>query len=195
MYPLLLFTTDEPTHNSHRGEASNTDEGRMTKISGSANGRIAAASPQSTTVGIVGLGDMGAAIASSIVRTFPLIAFDLRKEAVDKLVALGAKRAESVQALAERCEVVILVVVDDKQVNQVVGELLRHPGKLHTIIVSSTVLPSTVIALAEQAAKVGLDLIDAPVSGGAEKASRGILTVLIGGGRTPVRRCWRILES
>jgi hypothetical protein len=38
---------------------------------------------------------------------------------------------------------------------------LRHPGKLRTIIVSSTVLPSTVIALSEQALKVGPDLIDA----------------------------------
>jgi 3-hydroxyisobutyrate dehydrogenase len=148
-----------------------------------------------TTVGIIGLGDMGAAIASSVVRTFPVIAFDLRKEAVDKLVALGARRADSVQALADHCEIVVLVVVDDKQVNHVVGELLRHPGKLHTIIVSSTVLPSTVIALSEQASKVGLDLIDAPVSGGAERASVGTLTLLIGGEQAAVRRCWPILES
>src|SRR5260370_41026408 len=105
MYPLLLFTTDEPTHNSTGTRTFNTDEGRMTKISGSANGRIAAVSPDNTTVGIVGLGDMGAAIASSIVRTFPLIAFDLRKEAVDKMVSFGAKRAESGQALADPAEV------------------------------------------------------------------------------------------
>src|SRR3984893_16769320 len=106
----------------------------MTRISGSANGRIAAVSPDNTTVGIVGLGDMGAAIASSIVRTFPLIAFDLRKEAVDKLVARGAKRAESVQAVAEQCEVAILLVVDDKQVNQVVGELRseEHTSELQS---------------------------------------------------------------
>jgi 3-hydroxyisobutyrate dehydrogenase-like beta-hydroxyacid dehydrogenase len=138
---------------------------------------------------------MGAAIATSIVRTFPVIAFDLRAEAVDKLVALGVRRADSLEALANQCDVLIVVVVDDEQVMQVVGELARHPGKLRTIIVSSTVLPSTVIALSEQAGKVGLDLIDAPVSGGAEKASRGIITVLIGGGRTPVLRCRRILES
>src|SRR5580693_8011583 len=157
--------------------------------------RNAVASPDNTTVGIVGLGDMGAAIARSVVRTFPLIAFDLRKEAVDKLVALGARRADSVQALADQCEVVILVVVDDEQVNQVVSELLRHPGKLHTIIVSSTVLPSTVVALREQAGNVGLDLIDAPVSGGAEKASAGTITVLIGGEEAAVQRCRPILES
>ena len=113
-------------------------------------GRIAAVSPDNTTVGIVGLGDMGAAIARSIVRTFPVIAFDLRQEAVDKLVALGARRADSVQALADQCEVILLVVVDDKQVTRVVTDLLRHPGKLRTIIVSSTVLPSTVIALASR---------------------------------------------
>ncbi len=134
-------------------------------------------------------------IAASIVRTFRVIAFDLRAQAIDKLVALGVQRASSLRALADQCDVLIVVVVDDEQVRQVVGELVRHPGKLHTIIVSSTVLPSTVIALSEQAGKVGLDLIDAPVSGGPEKASRGILTVLIGGGQTPVRRCWRILES
>jgi 3-hydroxyisobutyrate dehydrogenase len=167
----------------------------MTKMTSSTAERIAAVSPDNTTVGIVGLGDMGAAIASSVVRTFPLIAFDLRKEAVDKLVALGARRAESVQALADQCEVVVLVVVDDKQVNHVVDELLHHPGKLHTLIVSSTVLPSTVIALSERASTVGLDLIDAPVSGGAERASAGTITVLIGGEQAAVQRCWPILES
>jgi 3-hydroxyisobutyrate dehydrogenase-like beta-hydroxyacid dehydrogenase len=167
----------------------------MTKTTGSSGEPSAQASPETTTVGLVGLGDMGAAIASAIVRTFPLVAFDLRKEAVDKLVALGASRAESVRALTDQCEVIVLVVVDDKQVNQVVGELLRHPGKTHTIIVSSTVLPSTVVALREQARQAGLDLIDAPVSGGAEKASAGTITVLIGGEQAAVKRCWRILES
>lgn len=167
----------------------------MTQMTSGTGGRMAAVSPDNTTVGIVGLGDMGAAIARSIVRTFPVIAFDLRQEAVDKLVALGARRADSVQALADQCEVILLVVVDDKQVTRVVSDLLRHPGKLHTIIVSSTVLPSTVIALSEQAAKAGLDLIDAPVSGGAERASVGTITVLIGGEEPVVQRCWRIFES
>jgi 3-hydroxyisobutyrate dehydrogenase len=157
--------------------------------------KIAAVSAENTTVGIIGLGDMGAAIATSMLRTFPLLVSDLRKAAVDKLVALGARHADSLQALADRCEVVVLVVVDDKQVNQIVAELLRHPGKLHTIIVSSTVLPTTVMALSEQAAKAGLALIDAPVSGGAERASVGTVTVLIGGEEGQVRRCWPLFES
>lgn len=184
--PLLI--AQHPTHNSN-------DEDWMTQMTNSTAGPIATVSPENTTVGIVGLGDMGAAIASSIVRTFPLMVSDLRKEAVDKLLARGARHADSLQALADQCEVVMLVVVDDKQVKQIVAELLRHPGKLHTIIVSSTVLPSTVIALSEQAAKTGLALIDAPVSGGAERASAGTITVLIGGEESVVRRCWRLFES
>ena len=161
----------------------------------SSDAPMVAASADNTTVGMVGLGDMGAAIAAAVVVTFPLVAFDIRAEAIDRLVALGVRRASSLRALADQCEVAIVVVVDDAQVTQVVEELLRHPGKLHTLIVSSTVLPSTVISLSEQAAKVGLDLIDAPVSGGAEKAALGRLTVLIGGEPTPVHRSLRIFES
>jgi 3-hydroxyisobutyrate dehydrogenase-like beta-hydroxyacid dehydrogenase len=153
------------------------------------------ASPDDTVVGMVGIGDMGAALATSLLRSYPLVVFDLRAEAIQQMIKLGARAADSLQALSDQCDVVIVVVVDDQQVNQVVGELLRHTGKVHTIIVSSTVLPTTVIALAEQARAVGVDLIDAPVSGGAEKASRGIITVLVGGEEKPVQRCWPIFQA
>ena len=151
--------------------------------------------PDKLIVGMVGLGDMGAAIATAVMRRFPVVAYDLRAEAIENAVALGARRAGSLQALADECDIVIVVVLDDAQVNDVVGQLLRHPGKIHTIVVSSTVLPSTVIALGEEVRKSGLDLIDAPVAGGAEKASRGIITVLIGGDEKPVRKCWPVFEA
>ena len=145
---------------------------------------------------MIGLGDMGAALAGSILRSFPLVVFDLPDRSRRENDRAGRKRRRfALGELSDRCEVVIVVVVDDKQVNQVVGEFLRHPGKIRTIIVSSTVLPTTVIALAEQARAIGVDLIDATVSGGAEKASRGIITVLIGGNDEPVRRCWPIFQS
>ena len=158
-------------------------------------GELPPASPADTVVGLVGLGDMGAAIATSVVRSFPLVVYDLRPEPVERLVALGARRAESLKALADECDAVIVVVLNDAQVNMVVGQLLEHTGKIHTIIISSTVLPSTTLALGEKAHKAGLDLIEAPVSGGADKATRGILTLLVGGGDRPVRRCWPILDA
>jgi 3-hydroxyisobutyrate dehydrogenase len=150
----------------------------------------------STALGLIGLGDMGAALGASILRNgYDLVVLDRRPEAVQKLVSQGARAAASMQALADECDAVIVVVFDDNQVNQVAGELLQHPGKLKTIIVSSTVLPATVIALSEAARSKNLDVVDAPVAGGAEKASRGIITVLIGGEESAVRRCWPIFEA
>jgi len=136
-------------------------------------------------VGLVGIGDMGAGIAAAVLRHYPLVANDLRQEAVDKIVAKGARSAASLEALADQCQVAIVVVVTDDQVNQVVGEFLKHPGRLQTIIISSTILPSTVVALEAQARKIGLDIVDAPVSGGAEKAESGIITILVGGSSAP----------
>jgi 3-hydroxyisobutyrate dehydrogenase-like beta-hydroxyacid dehydrogenase len=153
------------------------------------------ASRDDTVVGMIGMGDMGAALAGSVMRRYSVIVFDLRAEAVEQMVRSGARAADSLEALSDQCDVVIVVVVNDKQVDQVVGDLLRHPGKIHTIIVSSTVLPTTVIALGEQARAIGVDLIDAPVTGGADKASRGIITVLIGGDEKPVQRCWPVFQS
>jgi 3-hydroxyisobutyrate dehydrogenase-like beta-hydroxyacid dehydrogenase len=134
------------------------------------------AMPDNTVVVMVGIGDMGAAIAASILRNHASIVFDARPGAVEELVALGVRGTDSLELLAEQCGVVILAVGNDQQLNRIVGELLRHPGKLHTIIVSSTVLPSTVIALSEQALKVGLDLIDAfPLTTGRLDAIFGML--------------------
>ena len=150
---------------------------------------------EDTVVGAVGVGDMGGGIASAILRHYPLVVNDLRKEAVDKMVAKGARSASSLEDLADQCDVVVVIVLTDDQANQVVGAFLKHPGRLHTIIISSTILPSTVVALEAEARKVGLDLVDAPVSGGAEKAESGIITILVGGEQRAVEKCWPVLQA
>ena len=134
------------------------------------------AMPDNMVVGLVGIGHMGAAIAASILRNHASIVFDAGPGGVEELVALGVRGTDSLELLAEQCDIVILAVGDDQQLNRIVGELLRHPGKLRAIIVSSTVLPSTVSALSEQALKVGLDLIDAfPLTTGRLDAIFGML--------------------
>ncbi len=153
------------------------------------------ASSDLTRVGIIGLGDMGTGIAKAVLRHFPLTVCDLRVEAVERLVALGAGGAASIEDLAERCDAVIIVVVNDKQVEQVVRQIAAHPGRVRHIIVSSTVLPATVASLETEMGKVGIEVIDAPVSGGAEKAAEGIITVLVGGSDGAVETCWPILQA
>jgi 3-hydroxyisobutyrate dehydrogenase-like beta-hydroxyacid dehydrogenase len=148
----------------------------------------------SPVVGVVGLGDMGAAIAAAVLQKFPLVAFDIRPVAVEKLVTAGARSARSVEEVAELSDVIIVVVVDDRQVTEVVGQILRSPGRTRSVVISSTVLPGTCLSLAEQAKAVGLTLIDAPVSGGAEKAQQGIITVLVGGEDAAVEKCRPVLS-
>ena len=148
-----------------------------------------------TKVGAVGLGDMGGPIAKAIQRKFPVVAFDLRQEAVDKLVAAGAQSVGSLRELADTCEVVVVTVLTDSQVEKVIGEFLEHPGKLKDVIICSTVLPGTVIVLNQKAAAAGFEVIDAPVSGGGEKAEKGIISVLVGGETGATKRCWPIIAA
>jgi 3-hydroxyisobutyrate dehydrogenase-like beta-hydroxyacid dehydrogenase len=149
----------------------------------------------SPVVGVIGLGDMGAAIAAAVLQKFPLVAFDIRQAPVEKLVAVGARSAGSVPEVAQLSEIIIIVVIDDRQVTDVVGQILRNPGRTKHVIISSTVLPATCMSLGEQAKAVGLSVVDAPVSGGAEKAISGIITVLVGGEDAAVKTCWPVLQA
>ena len=152
--------------------------------------------PGRSAVGMIGVGDMGGPIARSVLRAgYDVTAFDLRPAAVEELVALGAKAADSVTTLCAACDVAIVVVVNDAQVTEVVATILADPGQVRTLIISSTVLPSTIVRLHARATEAGLDLIDAPVSGGAEKAAVGLLTVIVGGDDGPVRACWPLLGA
>ena len=152
--------------------------------------------PTNAIVGVVGVGDMGSGIARSIMRAgFPLVVLDRRAEAVEKLVADGASSADDLAMLARACDVVFLVVVSDEQVKEVAGALLEAGGRIKTIVVCSTVLPETVIQLGEQATLSGVALVDAPVSGGAEKSSLSALTIIIGGAQADVERCQVLFEA
>jgi 3-hydroxyisobutyrate dehydrogenase len=154
------------------------------------------ATPANTTVGVVGIGDMGGGIARSILRAgFPVVVFDLRRDAVDSLISAGAKAAPTLAALADTCDVVSVVVVDDKQVQTVVGTFLRAPGRLRTIIVNSTVVPRTVVQLNDKAQTAGLGLVDAPVSGGGEKSALGTLSVIVGAEAEVLEQCRPVLEA
>ena len=139
-------------------------------------------------IGIVGVGNMGGAIARSILREhFELAVFDLKVEAVDELVALGAKATPSIEELARTADVISVVVVSDDQVRDVGATIVEHARPGTSILVHSTVRPSTVVELGETAAVRGVHVLDVSVNGGSEKASRGTLTLMIGGDETVAR--------
>lgn len=152
--------------------------------------------PGKTVVGVVGLGAMGAGIAANLVRAgFETVVTDLREDAVAKLVAEGAAAAADLADLAARCDVILVVVLDDKQVLGVTEQLAATGGRARTVILNSTIRPETAQSAAARLAPVGIAMLDAPVSGGAEKSALGTLTLLIGGADDVVARCAPVVEA
>ncbi|HEX4865676.1 MAG TPA: NAD(P)-binding domain-containing protein [Acidimicrobiales bacterium] len=146
--------------------------------------------------GIVGVGDMGANIARSVMEHgFGAKVFDRRREPLDELSRLGAKVVSSLEELSQSANVISVVVVDDDQVRDVITTMIDTARAGTIFIVHSTVRPSTVIDLARLAQASEMDAMDAGVTGGPEKAEIGRLTLLIGGSNESVQRCSPLLEA
>jgi 3-hydroxyisobutyrate dehydrogenase-like beta-hydroxyacid dehydrogenase len=147
-----------------------------------------------STIGFVGLGNIGAAMAKRLPAE-SLRVHDIRAEAMTSFVEQGA-HAGSLKDLATACEVISIVVLTDAQVRSVVGELLDNARPGTVIAIHSTIDTQTAPQLAEAAARKGVYVIDAPVSGGAAGAAAGRLAVMVGGERQayetakPVFRHW-----
>jgi 2-hydroxy-3-oxopropionate reductase len=145
--------------------------------------------PGSVVVGFVGLGQIGAPMATRLIG-WPggLHVFDVRPEAVAPLVEQGATAAADVAAVGGVCDVVSVMVLDDAQVRAVVAELLTaaRPGTI--IAVHSTIRPETAEELAGTVAEHGVHLLDVPVSGGFMGAHEGTLAAMVGGDRDAYER-------
>lgn len=133
-------------------------------------------------VGFVGLGSIGKPMARRLLG-WPggLVVYDVVPGPVEELVSAGATAAASVADLAARCDLVCVMVRDDDQVRDVLGELVATARPGTVVAVHSTVAPETPVLLADVAAGHGLVLVDAPVSGGPMGAAEGTLAVLVGG--------------
>lgn len=147
-------------------------------------------------VGVIGLGNMGGSMARALVTAgLDVMVFDLRDDLMAEFVSEGAAAASSVADLAGRCDIVSLVVVNDAQVDSVGDQVVAAAAPGTTLIVHSTVLPSTVVALSERAAVRGVGVFDAAVSGGPEKGVQGALTLMVGGDDALVDKCRPVLDA
>lgn len=137
------------------------------------------------TVGYIGLGNMGAPMATRLLeRPGTLVVCDARAEATQPFVKAGATAAATPADVAARATVISVTVLDDAQVRDVVAGAdgilsTARPGTV--IAVHSTISDVTATELAETCQARGVDLVDAPVSGGAPGAQQGRLAVMVGG--------------
>jgi 3-hydroxyisobutyrate dehydrogenase-like beta-hydroxyacid dehydrogenase len=151
-------------------------------------------------VGVIGLGEQGKPMTINLAKAnnFDLMVYDLRTEPVDELVKLGAHRAGSPREIGAHADIIEVIVVDDAQVEAVVlgdkGVLAgARPGSI--IAIHSTIRPATVRKLAAAAALQGIDVIDAPVSGGVRAAETHSMCYMVGGDKELVDRCRPVFET
>jgi len=136
-------------------------------------------------VGFIGLGIMGKPMAKNLVKAgYDLVVFDVVSAAVDELAAAGAAKGASSADVAAQCDVVVTMLPNSPHVKEVVtgaGGVLEG-AKPGTIIVDmSSIAPLVAQEVAAAAAEKGVEMLDAPVSGGEPKAIDGTLAIMVGG--------------
>ncbi|CAA9587205.1 MAG: Uncharacterized oxidoreductase YgbJ [uncultured Thermomicrobiales bacterium] len=158
-----------------------------------------AAEARGSRVAVIGLGSMGFGMATALVSAgFAVAGYDVRPETVEHFVAAGGQGAASPSVAAAEAAIVVVVVVNADQTEAAlfgpggIGETAR-PG---TVVVScATMAPERARALAARATAAGLHYLDAPISGGAQRAAQGELTILASGSRAAFDAARPALEA
>jgi 3-hydroxyisobutyrate dehydrogenase len=151
-----------------------------------------------TTVGVIGLGDIGRGVADAVVRArLPLVVCDLRAEATTAFETT-AHVAGTPALLGARADVVVVAVVNDDQVLAVLdgndGALAGTvPGSV--VVILSTVAPGTVETVADRATRRDVDVIDCGVSGGPQASADGTLVAMVGGDAAVIERVRPVLDA
>lgn len=154
-------------------------------------------------VGFIGLGNMGEGMAYNLAtKGFAPTVFDTRQEPLDRLKAEGATTAATCAEVGERCDIVCIAVFDDSQIEQVVfgsgsdAGILAGMGQGGLIILHPTAPPAIIRKVAEAGAAKGVDVLDVPMTGGANVAAKaGTLTFMVGGDEAVVARARPVLEA
>ena len=152
-----------------------------------------------STVGFVGLGDMGAPMAANILKAgHPLVAYDIQPAKNERIAALGAQVASGPADVARRARTVISMVDTTAQAEEVIvgpGGFIEaaQPGDL--VISMSTIDPMALRRMHEKLAAKGIALIDAPVSGMDKGAKDGTLKSFVGGDPAVLERARPVLRA
>ena len=137
------------------------------------------------TIGFVGLGIMGLPMSKNLVDAdYEVVGHNRSQEPVEELVEHGGHGADSPQEVAEQTEVVITCLPDSPVVESIVRDdegILAGLSDGMTVIDMSTISPTVTEELAADIEEQGAEMLDAPISGGEERAIDGTLSIMVGG--------------
>ncbi len=136
-------------------------------------------------IGFIGLGIMGKPMSMNLIKAgYTLTVYDIRPEPVKEVVAAGAKQGKSSSDVAAQSEVVITMLPNSPDVKKaVLGENgVLEGAKAGLILIDmSSIAPLVAKEVATEAQAKGVEMLDAPVSGGEPKAKDGTVSIMVGG--------------
>ena len=146
-----------------------------------------------STVGFIGLGAMGGPMALNLARHgFPLVVHDIDPVKTERLRTRGASVADSAAAVAAGTTRTICMVETTAQAEAVIvgpGGIAERAGPGHVVACMSTIDPLVARRLGATLEARGIAMVDAPVSGGTERAASGELSIIVGGPTETVKAC------
>jgi 2-hydroxy-3-oxopropionate reductase len=136
-------------------------------------------------IGFIGLGIMGKPMAKNLMKAgHNLIVLDINHKPVEELTALGSESAETPAQIAAKTKVIITMLPNSPQVREaVLGEngVIYGATDGSVLIDMSSIAPLASREIAGKLAAKGVEMLDAPVSGGEPKAIEGTIAVMVGG--------------
>ncbi|MDO8974135.1 3-hydroxyisobutyrate dehydrogenase [Reyranella sp.] len=148
-------------------------------------------------IAFIGLGNMGGPMAANLAKAqHHVMAFDLSDAAVSAAVEKGAHKAASAAEAVKGAEIVVTMLPAGKHVREVYEkDVLPNVAKGTLLIDCSTIDVESARHVAALAEKAGMDMVDAPVSGGVGGATAGTLTFMVGGSEASFAKARPILEK
>jgi len=150
-------------------------------------------------IGFIGLGIMGKPMSKNLLKAgYELVVMDRNQQAVAEVVAAGAKAVATPKEVAQQTDIIVTMLPNSPHVKAVVlGENGVIEGAKKGAIVAdmSSIAPLVSRELAQKLAEKGVEMLDAPVSGGEPKAVDGTISVMVGGKQEVFDKCYPVLKA
>jgi 3-hydroxyisobutyrate dehydrogenase-like beta-hydroxyacid dehydrogenase len=148
------------------------------------------------TIGLIGLGNMGAAVAERLLLKYDVIGFDTSDERCDAALARGMRIASSAVDVSAESSTIVLSLPHPKISAATVHSLLTGGPRPDTLIIeTSTILPADARAAAELCAGAHVQYVDAAILSGVQSVAAGTTLLLVGGSDAAVHRAQSALDA
>lgn len=152
-------------------------------------------SDKKQTVGVIGLGNAGLALATPLLRKFDVVGYDRDQKRVELAKSTGLRMAASAADVSREADIILLSLPTPAASLAAAGELAQGTLQGRLVIETSTVGPHDVEALRDLAARHGATVVDSAIIGGVHKLTEGKTTFLVGASAQDYERARPVLET